>query len=166
MVEQTTHVLDLSRYLVGDVVRVYGLASHTPRAVFPGLDVATASTASLLFANGAIGNFASTCLLNWNHRVALHIFAEKLAIELTDHDLMIDVGRGRPVRGANGDPVWQQDRDFIEAVQGKGNRIRCPYDEAVATLRLALAVAESARSGQPVELPREEAKGVHEAVHV
>ena len=152
MVEQTSHLLDLARYLVGDVASAFGLAGHVERGDFPGLDVATTSTASLCFANGAIANFASTCLLNWNHRVALHIFGEGMAIELTDHDLMVDVGRGRPVRGAEGDPVWREDRDFIDAVQGKENRIRCPYREALATLRLALAVAESARTGQAITL--------------
>lgn len=152
MVEQTTHLLDLARYLVGDVVRAYGLAGHTKRADFPGLDVPTVSSASLLFADGTIANFASTCLLGWNHRVGLHLFGDKLAIEITDHDLMVDVGRGRPVRGAEGDPVWRQDRDFIDAVQGKENRIRCTYADALATLRLARAVVDSTRSGLPVTL--------------
>ena len=157
MVEQTTHLLDLARYLGGEVTQVFGLADHTDRAEFPGLDVPTVSTASLRFASGAVANFASTCLLGWSHRVALHLFGDKLAIELTDRDLMVDTGRGRPVRGNGGDPVWHEDRDFIDAVQGKENRIRCPYAEALATHRLALAVTESARSGTAIRL---------EAVHV
>ena len=65
---------------------------------------------------------------------------------------MIDVGRGRPVRGAEGDPVWREDRDFIDAVRGGENRIRCPYPEALETQRLALAVGESARTGQAIAL--------------
>ena len=152
MVEQTTHLLDLARYLCGDVTRVYGLAAHTDRADFPGLDIATVSTASLQFANGTIANFASTCLLGWNHRVGLHVFGDRLAIEITDHDLMVDIGAGRPVRGTQGDPVWHEDRDFIDAVQGKENRIRCPYSDAVATHRLALAIGTSARTGQAIVL--------------
>ncbi|WP_217429560.1 Gfo/Idh/MocA family protein, partial [Sphingomonas bacterium] len=152
MVEQTTHLLDLARYLGGAVTRVYGLAGHIERPEFPGLDVPTVSTASLQFASGAIANFASTCLLGWNHRVGLHLFGDRLAVEITDHDLMVDVGRGRPVRGAEGDPVWREDRDFVDAVQGKANAIRCPYAEAVATHRLALAIGESARTGQAIVL--------------
>lgn len=152
MVEQTTHLLDLARYLAGEPAQVFGLASRTERADFPGLDVPTVSTASVRFASGAIANFASTCLLGWNHRVGLHLFGDRLAIELTDHDLMVDVGRGRPVRGAEGDPVWREDRDFIDAVKGGENRIRCPYPEALATHRLALAVVESARSGRAIDL--------------
>ncbi|CZT33281.1 glycosyltransferase [Rhizobium sp. 9140] len=152
MVEQTTHLLDLARFLIGDVTEVYGRAGHVDRQDFPGLDVPTVSTASLTFQSGVVANIASTCLLGWSHRVGLHIFADKLAIELTDRDIMVDVGRGRPVRQADGDPVWREDRDFIDAVRGGENRIRCPYADAVATHRLALAVVASSRSGAPVHL--------------
>jgi predicted dehydrogenase/glycosyltransferase involved in cell wall biosynthesis/NADPH:quinone reductase-like Zn-dependent oxidoreductase len=152
MIEQTTHLVDLARFLVGEVTDVYGRVSHKDRPEFPGLDVPTVTTASLTFETGIVANLASTCLLGWNHRVGLHIFADRLAIELTDRDIMVDVGRGRPVRGADGDPVWREDRDFIDAVRGGENRIRCPYSEALATHRLALAIVSSARSGEPVHL--------------
>jgi predicted dehydrogenase/glycosyltransferase involved in cell wall biosynthesis/threonine dehydrogenase-like Zn-dependent dehydrogenase len=152
MVEQTTHLLDLARFLIGEVTEVYGRVGHTDRQDFPGLDVPTVTTANLTFQSGVVANISSTCLLGWSHRVGLHIFGDKLAIELTDRDIMVDVGRGRPVRGADGDPVWREDRDFVDAVRGVENRIRCPYDDALATHRLALAVVSSARSGEPVHL--------------
>jgi predicted dehydrogenase len=152
MVEQTTHIIDLARYLVGEVTQVFGLAGHRDREAFPGLDVPTTSAASLQFASGAIGNIASTCILNWGHRVGLHIFAEGLALELTDHDIMIDVGAGRPVQHAQGDPVWREDRDFVDAVRGENNRIRCPYGEALKTHRVALAITQSAREGKALTI--------------
>ncbi|WP_242141055.1 glycosyltransferase [Sphingomonas sp. TREG-RG-20F-R18-01] len=160
MLEQTTHLVDLARYLVGDVVRVYGQSGHVERAAFPDLDVATTSTAMLTFASGAIANFASTCLLNWNHRVGLHLFGEGLAIELTDRDVMIDIGRGRPVRGTQSDPVVLEDRDFIDAVRGGENRIRCPYPAALETLRLALAIERSASEGRAIDVREREAAHV------
>ncbi len=152
IVEQATHIIDLARFLAGDVTEVFGLAANRPRDDFPGLDVATASTATLRFASGAIANLAATCLLRWNHRVGLHVFADGLALELTDHDLMVDVGHGRPVRGADGDPVWRQDRAFLDAVAGRDNRIRASYADALATHRVALAIARSAREGVPVKM--------------
>ncbi len=150
--EQTTHIVDLAHYLVGDVTQVFGAASHKPRPDFPGLDVATASSATLKFASGAVGNIGSTCLLGWNHRVGLHLFGDRLAIEMTDHDIMVDVGRGRPYRHAEGDPVWRQDRDFIDAVRGGENRIRCPYGEALKTLRITDAIRRSIETGRSVDL--------------
>lgn len=152
VIEQATHVIDAARFLAGDVTEVFGMAARRDRDDFQGLTVPTATAATLRFAGGAIANLAATCLLRWNHRVGLHVFADGLALEISDHDLMVDVGRGRPVRPAQGDPVWRQDRDFIEAVQGRENRIRCPYAEALMTHRVALAVAESARAGALVRM--------------
>ncbi|UFN48734.1 glycosyltransferase [Roseomonas sp. OT10] len=164
MVEQMTHIIDLARHLAGEVEEVFGMATHTPRPDFPGLDVPTVSTASLRFASGAVGNFAATCLLRWNHRVGLHVFADGLAMEMTDRDIMVDVGRGRPVRGAGDDPVRVEDRAFLDAVRG-GPRaaIRCDYAEALATHRVVLAIVESARTGRPV---RPGAVAARQAEHV
>ncbi|WP_299363173.1 glycosyltransferase [uncultured Paracoccus sp.] len=152
IVEQATHIIDLARFLAGDVTEVFGLASRRDRADFSGLTVPTATTATLRFESGTIANLAATCLLRWSHRVGLHVFADALAMEITDHDLMVDVGRGRPVRHAEGDPVWREDRDFIDAVQGHDNRIRCPYAEALETHRVALAVSRSAATGALVTM--------------
>ncbi len=152
MAEQATHVIDLARYLCGDVELAFGLAEHSPRDAFPALDVATASTASLRFADGTIGNFAATCLLGWSHRVGLHLFGDGFAVEITDHDVMIDVGAGRPVTPNHSDPVWRQDRAFVEAVMGQGNAIRCTYRDALDTLRVTEAVARSVRTGQAISI--------------
>ena len=54
MVEQATHIIDLARFLAGDVTEVFGLAARRDRDDFPGLDVPTATTATLRFASGAI----------------------------------------------------------------------------------------------------------------
>ena len=152
MVEQATHIVDLARYLVGEVTDVYGRVGFKDRPDFPDLDVPAVTTASLTFQSGVIANISSTCLLGWSHKVGLNIFADRLAIELTDHDIMVDVGAGRPVRHAHGDPVWREDRDFIDAISGGENHIRCTYQDALVTHRVALAVATSARDGDPVRL--------------
>ncbi|MFC3169088.1 glycosyltransferase [Paracoccus fontiphilus] len=152
VVEQATHVIDAARFLAGDVTEVFGMSARRDRDDFQGLTVPTATAATLRFASGAIANLSATCLLRWNHRVGLHVFADGMALEISDHDLMVDVGRGRPTRRAEGDPVWREDRDFIEAVQGHENRIRCPYAEALMTHRVALAVAQSAQNGALVKM--------------
>ncbi|MDO5371141.1 glycosyltransferase [Paracoccus sp. (in: a-proteobacteria)] len=152
VVEQATHIIDAARFLAGDVTEVFGLSTHRERGDFPGLTVPTATAATLRFASGAVANLGSTCLLRWNHRVGLHVFSDAMALEITDHDLMVDVGQGRPVRHAQGDPVWREDRDFVEAVMGRENRIRCPYAEALETHRVALAITRSAQAGALVKM--------------
>lgn len=134
------------------MTEIFDIDARRDRNDFQGLTVPTATAATLRFASGAIANLSATCLLRWNHRVGLHVFADGMALEISDHDIMVDVGEGRPVRAAHGDPVWREDRDFVEAVQGHDNRILCPYGEALMTHRLALATAESARDGAPVKM--------------
>ena len=167
VVEQATHLIDLARFLAGDVAEVQAMAARREREGFDGLDVPTATTATLRFAGGAVATLSATCLLGWNHRVGLHVFADRLAMEITDHDIMIDTGQGRPVRGAQGDPVWREDRDFVDAVRGGENRIRAPYAEALETHRIALAVSRAAATGTPQELeaPRSDPRPPFRAGH-
>lgn len=148
MVEQTTHVFDLARLLVGDVTAVSAAAARTARPAFPDADIPDVSVATLHFASGALGTMASTCLLNWPHRIGLHLFCEGMAIELSEFDLIVDVGRGRPLQQALGDPFVREDRAFIDAVQGKPDRIRVPYREALETHRLVTTAARAAREGR------------------
>lgn len=160
MVEQATHILDLARHLVGEVEDVYAAASRFPREDYPDSDVADVASATLRFAGGAVGSVSAACVLRWPHRVGLHLFGDGLAVELSEFELMVDVGRGRPVRRAEGDPFVREDRDFLDAVQGRANVIRTPYAEALRTHRLAVAVARSARERRPIARPSEAADGV------
>jgi len=152
MVEQATHVLDLARCLIGEVTSVYAASARTPRVEFAGADIADVSTATLRFATGAVGSVSSTCLLDWRHRVAIHLFCESLAIELSEFDISVDVGQGASPRRARGDPLARQDRAFLDAVRGRPNRIRVSYAEALRTHRLACAIAQSAAEGAPVSV--------------
>jgi predicted dehydrogenase len=152
MVEQTTHIFDLARCLVGEVDAVTAAGCRVEREAFPEADLLAASAALLRFTTGAVGTISSTSLLNWPHRIGLHLFAEGLAIELSEFELMVDVGKGRPVTKAQGDPFAREDRDFIDAVQGKANCVRTPYKEALRTHRLTMAATESARENRTIEV--------------
>ena len=158
MVEQTTHIFDLARLLVGEVTQVYGVGSRTARPAFPQADVDDVSIATLHFATGALGTIASTCVLRWPHRIGLHLFCEGLAIELSEFDLIVDVGQGRPVQQAQGDPFVREDRDFVDAVQGKPNRVRVPYSEALKTHRLVTTAVRSIRERRVLPLEPEPAQ--------
>ncbi len=78
-----------------------------------------------------------------------------MTIELTEFEIMVDVGRGRPVRRADGDPFQREDRAFVDAVQGKTNQIRVPYAEALKTHRLTTSATASAETEMPIDLADE-----------
>lgn len=155
MVEQTTHIFDLARLLVGEVNAVYACGSHTQRPHLADADVLDVSTATLHFASGAVGTMHSTCLLTWPHRIGLQLYGEDLAIELSERELFVQRGQEKQQRPAQGDPFIREDRDFIDAVQGKTNRIRSPYAAALKTHQLTTAANQSAREGRIIHLAAE-----------
>ncbi len=153
-VEQAAHIVDLARLLVGEVDEVFAYAARTPRAAFPDMDIAEVTGASARFASGAIGSFTSTCLLEWPHRVGLHLFGEGVAVELSEKEVRIDLGHGPTVSAASGDPFEREDRAFIEAVQGQPDRTRTTYAGALRTHRVTTTVLRSAAEGRPLPVPR------------
>ncbi|MBY8874647.1 Gfo/Idh/MocA family oxidoreductase [Micromonospora sp. PLK6-60] len=153
VVEQAAHVLDLVRVLAGEVVEVtaYGDGSPPPVA---GADIDSVTAATLRFAGGAVGTLAAACVLTWKHRAGLEILADGLALSLAEDGLTVTDADGE--RHLPADPDGARvavDRAFVDAVRGVGEDVRVPYAEALRTQRLALAVADSARTGRPVALP-------------
>ena len=152
MLEQAVHVLDLARVLVGEVTAVHALGSRAPWRDDPDGDVDDAATASLAFASGAVGSVSATCLLGWHHRMGLALFAEGLAVELTEDEMTVRDAAGETFMRADGSAKARTDRDFLDAVRGDGNRVRAPYQEALGTQRLGYAIARSAEERRPVLL--------------
>jgi predicted dehydrogenase len=146
MVEQTTHLFDLARHLLGEATVVSTIARHAPGRVsdFPEADVPDASIASVVFDSGAIGMFSSTHLLRWAHRIGLHLVSDAMVLELSESELMIDVGAGRPITRSIGDPFRAEMRDFLSAASGGENLIRASYAEALMTQRLTVAATQAA----------------------
>ncbi|MDI6100185.1 Gfo/Idh/MocA family oxidoreductase [Actinoplanes sp. NEAU-A12] len=150
VVEQAAHVLDLARYLAGEVDEVTAYGNGTPPAV-EGADVDGATTAVLRFAGGAVGNLAATCVLGWKHRAGLEIYADGLALALTESELVIrDGDHTETVTCEPTSAHVAVDRAFVSAVRGEQDDVRVPYAEALRTHELALAVAQSAAEGRTV----------------
>jgi predicted dehydrogenase len=152
LVEQTTHLFDLARFLVGEVTGVHAAGGRFPRrSELHAGDVLDVSTATLRFASGAVGSVSSSCLLRRGHRIGLELVCEGLVLELTETELAVDDGRSRQVVPAARDARAAADRDFVAAVRGEPAAVRVPYAEALRSHRLALAVARAALQARLVE---------------
>lgn len=152
VVEQAAHVLDLARHLAGEVTEVWAAGNGTPPDV-AGADVDGATAAALRFAGGAVGTVAATCVLGWKERAGLEVYADGLALSLSETGLVVRDSSGS--RTVDSDPDSARvavDRAFIGAVRGESRDIRVPYPEALRTHALALAVAESAATGKAISL--------------
>ncbi|GAA2910714.1 hypothetical protein GCM10010517_77200 [Streptosporangium fragile] len=182
VVEQAVHVLDLARLLVGEVAEVSahesghppeqaegaagpggagGAAGKDGTAGIGGADgtagrVGAATGALLRFRDGAAGILGATCLLSWKHRAGLEIYAEGLALRISEDRMVVDSDRGREVVTESGDARRRVDRAFVDAVLHRGEDVRAPYEDALRTHRLACAVARAAASGVPVTLDDDE----------
>ena len=164
LLEQTTHIFDLLRLLVGEVVRVTAVESTLARTEFASADVPTASSVTLMFESGAIGTVLSTCLLSARHRVGVHVVGEGVAVELSEaslseHQLRVVTVDGESTVASSENPIEREDRDFVDVLLGRRERPRVPYDEALRTQALVWAADRSARSGSSVEVAMEPAHG-------
>ncbi|MGH3938003.1 MAG: Gfo/Idh/MocA family protein [Pseudonocardiaceae bacterium] len=155
IVEQAVHVLDLARLLVGEVIEVSAFADGIPPDQ-PAADVDGVTVALLRFANGAVGTLAATCQLAWKHRAGIEVYADGLALSISEEELQVHgntEGSGSHTTAVRPEEAKKAaDLAFVEAVLGVADDVRAPYFEALRTHRVACAVATSAVTGQPVHL--------------
>ena len=159
VLEQTTHLFDLARLLVGEVETVHAREVPAPLGA-QGTGSAQAPVASsvlLGFASGAVGVISSARMLEWRHRVGLHLLGDGQAVELTeralsDHELRVRAADGERVLQSDDDPVAREDREFLDAVRGQRQQVRVPYAEALRSHAVAWAADRSAQQNAPVRL--------------
>jgi myo-inositol 2-dehydrogenase/D-chiro-inositol 1-dehydrogenase len=154
IIEQAVHVLDLARFLVGEVEQVCAVGAT---ALTPG-GVETATASVLGFRDGAVGTMATTCVLRGKHRAGLEIVADGLVIGVGEDWLEVGDGTAPPER-ATFDPWTARvaaDRRFVDALHGRlGDTDTAPpdYAEAMRTHRLACALLRSTET-RAVERPQ------------
>ncbi|WP_224450295.1 Gfo/Idh/MocA family protein [Haloprofundus salilacus] len=160
IVEQSTHVYDLHRYLVGEVTAVTG--SGTDGLLVDSVDFQDATSVTLDHESGAVSHVSSTCG-SVDSRFEVHIAAEDAFLELDyfGHTLSGTVD-GEAVRfEADGDWYRREFEAFLRAAaESSGSRrdsseradVRSTFDDAVETLELTLAAREAAESGERVPL--------------
>jgi myo-inositol 2-dehydrogenase/D-chiro-inositol 1-dehydrogenase len=155
VLEQTTHIFDLARMLVGEVVAVQAVEVAAP--LDGEGDAPAAASALLTFESGAVGTISSARSLAWRHRVALHAVSDAQVVEVTerrlvDHGLVVTSPDGAQVTTSGQDPIAAEDAEFVAALRGEGAGPRVPYAEALRTHALTLAADRSAREGTRIEL--------------
>ena len=152
VVEQTTHICDMMRYLFGEPVNVF--ATGVKHDKFGGLphDVEDHSSAIINFKNGVTVNLISGCYAKGCSKIGFEIFTPNFRIEYKwGEALRVTSGdRTEEIRISTDHHVPAL-KTFIEAVRsGERFEIRSDYDDALATLKLTLAINESMETGELV----------------
>lgn len=165
LVEQATHTVDLMRYLVGDVTRVYAAGGLRLMKEVQNFDIFDVAATTLHFAGGAIGTVVNTSALNGGSATGapngVHLILQDQRLEVWGSSLKVTTGAsgGKPGKTEehrfSGSAMLLEDQAFVEAVARKDPaRVRCPYPEALRTLAVTLAAEESARTGKSVDVPK------------
>ena len=148
MVEQTTHVFDLIRYFLGDVVSVH--ASGIKRVSDGIADFEECTVCNLQFESGAVGNITSTCVARAHDSFATELVGDDLYLKLT-HDLGLRGqigGEGIDYTGTEAG-YFRQVEQFINAVEANDQRlVRSSYADAAKSLAVTLAANRSLETGQ------------------
>ena len=153
MGEQTTHIFDLARYLLGDVAEVHAMGRTGLLADVENFDVHDASVTNLRFKSGAVASITSACMLSAGHHVGLELFLKDQALRIVGQHLPIENPDGTEVVELGNNPPRAEDQTFLQAVQsGDASAIRCDYAEAVKSLELTIAATQSAQEGRLIAL--------------
>ena len=148
MVEQTTHMFDLARYLVGDVLAVSALGYRGLVHDVEGYTLDDASTVNLRFASGAIGNITSTCVLGRGGGAGLSLVGRNLILEISPTSLRVGDAEKVTEYAPKVPALEAEDLAWIEAVRsGDGSTLRSTYADALKTAAVTLAATRSIEQG-------------------
>jgi len=153
LIEQATHTVDMMRYLVGEVDEVFAYEFEgINNKIYKGYNVEDASVVLMRFKNGIIGNLSCTWL--WKgYFSAVEVIGKDIIITYEGNLLTIDRGDKKETYISYQDPMFEEDKRFIEGVK-KGDRkiIKSNYQDAVKTLEVTLKSHKSIEENIPVKI--------------
>lgn len=154
--EQTTHTIDLARFLFGDATHVYAVPVKNRRERPSHYTIEDASMVQLKFANGAAGSLYSSCCTSLGNGVTLTVFGTDFRAEFTgwEHKVSIWLAGGEQVIVPGEDKIFSlEDRAFIDSVKAGANKgILATYDDGLKATAIACAADSSMETGNVVEL--------------
>ncbi len=152
IVEQITHIFDVARYMIGDIVEISGFA--TPAETDKG-EIHKCAVVNMKFDNGAIGTIASSNCMNEEGTPWIKIHFEDEIMHIGSREVIFRE------KGANDEKYTGFDngmdleqRIFLDCITGKREsmEIRSTYLDAVKTLEVTLAANLAIKTGKPVKL--------------
>lgn len=152
MVEQTTHIVDMARYLCGEITEVQAFGTQLAmHEVYPDFDVWDAFSANLQFASGAVGTISSTCMVHTWGESGLRVLAHDFTLRIVGDSLTWagDDDQGEYTKTIDG--YQGEDDAFVEAINtGDRSAIYSDCADAVRTLAVTVAANKSVQSGGQV----------------
>ena len=149
LVEQATHLVDLTRYVCGEPRKVVAVGTRGHNPLPRPNTVHDATGVSMVFEQGTIAMFLATNLLldpglRTESRTDLVFYGANFVARLSPASLEIATPCTRRTVAASGNPFEREHLAFLRAVlTGDVSGIRCDYADAAATMALTLRALES-----------------------
>lgn len=152
LVEQATHIVDLMRYLAGDIVAVSADMNLNVLKDIQGMNIPDVSSINVTFASDAVGHLDCS-LTQPDHRMGLEVLGNGFRVEVNGTDVTIIDGEKTTTYTSKVDFYEIQDHAFIDAVKTKNKDfILSTYENGLKTLNVTLAANRSNEKGIIVQL--------------
>lgn len=151
VLEQAIHMLDLSRFLLGDVAEVHAAYALRANADAPGHDQDDVHAVTLRYVNGVIGTLTACSILHRRYRVGLEIVCKDRVYAVREAATEVDSPDGVTSWPQSNDAGLAENIAFLRAIAtGDQSGILSNYADAWKTQQVALAANESAVTGKTV----------------
>lgn len=152
IVEQTTHMFDLMRYLCGEVAEVYAAASTGCMTKIENFNVHDSSVVAMRMKSGASATITSSCVCNHGGGVTLEIVTPEATMLIAGGTVTVKEAGKVTEHQSSVNMYEEESKVFIEAIRtGKRTRIKSSYADAMKTFLVTFAANESIQSGLPVK---------------
>ncbi|PRY55509.1 putative dehydrogenase [Arcticibacter pallidicorallinus] len=145
--EQATHLLDLNRYIMGEVREVYATGADNE------LSFATSISIALKFKSGIVGNILYSCDASAKN-IGLDLYTKENKVSLTGWDFNLTSPDDLSLPMLSGQDIFDiETRSFLNAViNNDPSSILCNVEEAKKTQELVDAVNLSLKLNNPIPL--------------
>ncbi|MDQ0877332.1 myo-inositol 2-dehydrogenase/D-chiro-inositol 1-dehydrogenase [Paenibacillus sp. V4I3] len=154
-IEQSTHLVDILRYCIGEIEEVYALyGNQVMHKQFDGVTAADVGTVTLKFSNGVIANISNTCVLpSGLGKVGITCYTQEGMLEWDTERLKLIEAHATSEIKRLVNPYYVENEAFIHALKtGDTGRILSDYEDAFKTQQVTVAALKSAKSGLPVRI--------------
>jgi len=152
IVEQTTHMFDLMRYLCGEVAEVYAVASTGCMTKVENFNVHDSSVVTMRMKSGASATITSSCVCNHGGGVTLELVTPELTMLIAGGTVTVKQENKVTEHQTGLNMYEEESKVFLDAVRtGKRTRIKSSYSDALKTFLVTFAANESIQSGLPVK---------------
>lgn len=140
--EQTTHIVDLLRYIAGEAVEVHAFfATKVMDQLLDDVTIPDVGVVNIKLQNGTVATISNTCILPPGiGQIGLELFTDRSIFDWNPHELRIDSDDGDFGQvETTDDPYVLENEAFIHAIRtGDTSHILSDYQDALKTQQLVV----------------------------